>query len=199
VEVLLGYTQVLVWPLVIVGLVWMLRRQIRSLLDRLSSAKWGPVQADFQQQLEAHSEEPGPPVEVSGDALQQEYDDWQEAYSQEIAERDAAIQKLVEENAGWRTAYHFERTYNLIFGSQIRLLEYLAGRGDAGADLRGVYAFYAGAHFVPEGYPFQSYMGFLKTQGVVEESPPNGYRITELGVRFIVYLNESKHNKLKPF
>jgi len=198
-SLILDFVRALIWPAVAVATLMLFRHQIKSLLDRLSSARWGNVHAEFQQQAELPSHDVEPPVEASDDLFADESAAVAEIYSRELEKQREIVEKLVEENAGWRTAYHFERTYNLIFGSQLRLLAHLAERADAGVGLPTIYGFYA------SGFPggpmdrFQPYVDFLKVSGLVEETPANHFRITALGVRFLQYLGEMKYPQLKPF
>jgi len=98
----------------------------------------------------------------------------------------------------------FERIYNVIFGSQIKLLEYLAvvkQEYQAGP----LQKFYYHDLYVKSGggldYTFEKYMGYLKSRGLItfDSLGENGLvKIDKKGSEFIAYLDKGKHSKNKP-
>lgn len=93
------------------------------------------------------------------------------------------------------TNYLFERGYNLIYGTQIELLEHLALRQD-GATIAEVYPFYQKflnwirlAGLVPT--KMDDYVGFLRAMGFVELVGVGSNlraKITPVGINFLHYI-----------
>jgi hypothetical protein len=85
-------------------------------------------------------------------------------------------------------AYFFERTYNNIFGSQIRVLEHLLAKGEEGETYVGLYAFYAES-WTGTTLQFAQYLGFLKSSNFIRyDGDPIHVRITPYGVDFLSYI-----------
>lgn len=89
-------------------------------------------------------------------------------------------------------SYWFERAYNLIYGSQIKLLEYLAQKGAAGEKYENLLRFYS--EFLEKsrsGTQMADFIGFLIDMRFVEHLR-NGdeitTKITPYGVDFLSYI-----------
>lgn len=87
----------------------------------------------------------------------------------------------------------FERLFNLIYGTQIFLLEFLASRPNESVSLTELGKFYMQYLSMPGSvaYSQQNYMNFLVNFGVIVEAPlPNqqSYRITPHGIQFLSYI-----------
>ncbi|MGI6278896.1 MAG: hypothetical protein ACOYJ8_03790, partial [Patescibacteria group bacterium] len=92
--------------------------------------------------------------------------------------------------------YHFERTYRLIFGSQLEILDLLSK--NKSLSFRFLLMKYRATNWYPS-YPFGSYIGFLVTSGlVVFDMGDNGsYSITPLGDLFLKYLRDNGISSVK--
>lgn len=91
--------------------------------------------------------------------------------------------------------YMFERVYNSIFGTQIELLEHLAGKGDKGDSYKNLFSFYQTftkqLDPTPPTITYDAYLDFLKNMILIEKSSQTDghiFQITELGVEFLSYL-----------
>lgn len=89
--------------------------------------------------------------------------------------------------------YHSERLFNIIYGTQIALLEFLALRTDQMATLPLLAQFHR-EHQVKSGlseYQLRDYVGFLVSYGVlIVEGPADSqeYKISQNGVEFLSYI-----------
>lgn len=89
-------------------------------------------------------------------------------------------------------SYVFERAYNLIYGSQLALLEHLESKRDAGEKYANLLPFYN--RFLQRSglsTQFAEFIGFMRTfkfVDVVGEGSDLSLRITPYGVDFLSYL-----------
>lgn len=90
-------------------------------------------------------------------------------------------------------SYNCERLFNLIYGTQISLLEFLASRPSEGATLLELAPFHS-AHqkfATRTDYQLRDYVGFLVSFGVIAvDGPPENHRycISNHGVHFLSYI-----------
>jgi hypothetical protein len=93
-------------------------------------------------------------------------------------------------------SYNSERLFNLIYGTQVALLEFLAFRHDQSTTLPQIAQFHR-EHQAKSGqsdYQLRDYVGFLVSYGVVsvEGSPDQQvYKISQHGVEFLSYIKAS--------
>jgi len=101
--------------------------------------------------------------------------------------------------------YFFERTFNIIYGTQIDLLEYLSEKGEEGEKYINLVTFHK-EHIRRFGKSTQmaDYLGYLKKSGFikyeVEENELN-VKITPYGINFLSYIKTYyplMYNKYKP-
>ena len=102
-------------------------------------------------------------------------------------------QEVIREYLRAFNGYRFQRAYNLIFGSQMNLLEYLSSKGAEGEKYVNLLPFYN--KFVSlsnlQSAQFADYLGFLKDSLFIEyigESSDLSVQITPLGVDFLTYI-----------
>lgn len=89
--------------------------------------------------------------------------------------------------------YNSERLFNLIYGTQIALLVFLASRPDEGANLAQLSQFHEAhqAQAQRTEYQLRDYVHFLASFGVIGISgtpEEQNYRITQNGVEFLSYI-----------
>ncbi len=86
--------------------------------------------------------------------------------------------------------YHFEKTYRLIFGSQIIIVAFANLQTKISeASARGIYSNTTWINT----YPYEQYMGFLINSGLISSLNPTdqSYYIQPLGQEFIRYLTNN--------
>lgn len=122
-----------------------------------------------------------------------------EAVTSDSTEDIATLKGQLEET---RKYWLFENTYNLIYGSQIRLLEHLSRKASTGDSFQSLYSlFYDSScrlYLVLRSYPFVNYMNFLETRNLVEKHGDN-YKIAGLGIEFLNHIDVNSYFKNKPF
>ena len=95
---------------------------------------------------------------------------------------------------------HFERVNNLIWGSQVRILQDL-NAAPQGVELESLRTFFDSAGIptdVMETYPFEQYIGFLESSELILRVGTI-LRITDLGRAFLTYLVETSRTAKRPF
>ncbi len=106
----------------------------------------------------------------------------------------AAYQRLLK-------LFMFEKSYNIIYGSQIFLLEHLESRGDVGEKYINLVGFFERFKQQSNSHAamFDEYLSFLKTSTLIELKDGD-VKITPLGVDFLSYLRASyTAYRLKPY
>jgi hypothetical protein len=195
----LDYIDVLIWPLVVAGVVTLLvlrfRVEIAALIGRIRSAS-GPLGIAFQmgEQQTAEAEE-GPAVVafLSGLLAHKE---------NEITQRIVEATKLTQQLALYQIYYFFERTYRVIFGTQIALLQRLS-LATNGADLSEIIPLYEDnvrlmrLALPTYDYPLASYLGFLQASELITVHEGRHY-ITEPGRTFLQWMNAERLSPWKP-
>ncbi|MGH9853870.1 MAG: hypothetical protein ACREBD_28845 [Blastocatellia bacterium] len=94
-------------------------------------------------------------------------------------------------------ALRFERAYNLIYGSQLELLEHLLSKRVDGENYVNLHSFYE--RFLDQlettsrdsKYQYADYIGFLQDAGFVERADKSNevrFRITPFGIDFLSYI-----------
>jgi hypothetical protein len=177
------YLDVILWPFLgVTGTVslflWLFRVQIREVILRInridlpggSGISTTPVQQETEPPPSPPEGEPPPPDEPPPT----------------VAARDELLR--------WYTFnYFYERTYRIIFGSQIALLHYLNSQGQSGAEEPSLFVFHTfhlqQARAVNVGYTntWQSFVGFLRGANLVSQVGQL-YFITDLGRSFLQWI-----------
>jgi len=90
-------------------------------------------------------------------------------------------------------AYFFERTFNIIFGSQIDLLEYLADKEDKSEKSINLYTFYNSFMIktIPPRVIFDQYLDFLESCKFIKIIIRENEKIVEItphGLNFLSYI-----------
>lgn len=108
------------------------------------------------------------------------------------------------ESEKFKELYLFERGYNSIFGSQIKLLEWLYILGSKGLSFEEINSYFNTVKQkswvgLVDQWSTDKYLQFLITSNFIEVSSGEDsyYRITDFGKKFIDYLNSAKYNKDK--
>lgn len=174
---------ILSWPLALIIILLVFRRPLSDLISRLTNIRSnvGPlsVEAAITDEQKKEIDEP------------QEYPVRTETEIEEYVRTHP--KESIEEYQRVFRGYWFERAYNLIFGTQIELLEYLQNKGDRGEKYINLVSFFnkhiAGTINPPQ---YSDYLGYLLTSKFIEYENIEGgefiVKITALGVDFLSYI-----------
>lgn len=124
-------------------------------------------------------------------------------YQQKIDEMAATAEQIVSgvqtERDNFIKLYHFERTYRLIFGSQIQILRVISNLPQKMANSVLLEAFYRRSGWAGSTYSFRNYMNFLETSFYVKYDPTTDcFVIESLGEEFLNYLTNNQIPENKP-
>jgi hypothetical protein len=193
-ELVLRYLEVLVsWPAVglvlgLFGLKWF-REPLAGFLSRMTKGEAYGVRLEARNPSEQLKSKKPPQLE-SAEKITEGPTDKLEEYIRENPKEVLAIQLRL------ANGYRFERSFNLIFGTQVDLLVHLSERHDEGdlyINLFRFYNEYTRRSFVA---PMQmaDYLNFLRSAGYIElvgEGIELRAKITPFGVDFLSYLRTS--------
>ena len=183
-EIVLSYIQVLLnWPFLgaclIFTFILIFKKQIGDFLSRLVIGKVGGI---FVRATEPLKQE----KVIKEDKI--------------INPKDRAIEYMkkypeeaFKEYVNTYNAYFFERTFNIIFGSQIDLLEYLADKEDKSEKSINLYTFYNSfvIRTIPPRVTFDQYLDFLESCKFIKIIIRENEKIVETtsyGLNFLSYI-----------
>jgi hypothetical protein len=202
-EMVLRYLQALLaWPpvVLVLGIVAlkMFREPLADFFRRLTEGEAYGVRvkattpAEQRKEIKEVEEASGPPKLQSAEDVERYIRDNPKAVMEELARTS--------------NSFRFEKTYNLIYGTQIDLLEHLTTKGDEGESYTNLARFYN--EFVRRSglqtTQMADYLGFLKEAGLAEYvgyEPNLRLRITPFGLNFLSYIKGqyAASYRLKPF
>lgn len=207
-EVVLEYFKVLIWPSIIALSVFIIyRKNIASFIDRIWKLKFpgGELEVEKQKGLQSADEESS--REDMKEALIQQknlINDIKSRYKEQyqVLEENAqqVFQQLLNELSIKDIQLDFERIYNLIFGSQIALLELLLPipEGESRIFLNLYYSRVKVLNSPTfDNWAFDVYVDFLIKNKLVEFTPTGNFRIIEKGRGFLSYITNLGYPKNK--
>jgi hypothetical protein len=184
------YLDTLAWPIVVLALMlvflsWF-RPQIAELISKITRLR-GPggtgVDVTPSQPTTSTESPPAPPELLAAMAEMQ----------REREQLEASAESLRQSASLYGLYWLYEKTYRLIFGSQITLLQQLNLAGAAGADFQLVSTFHSQhltavrSHYPGYDYPAASYINFLQGLDLVQERTGR-YYITDVGRGFLQWM-----------
>jgi len=179
---IVNFLRILAWPLVVLYVLNRFHIEISNLINRVKSIT-GPGGIGVETAEEQRKVEETEKVEK----LSKELEDVRNINTrlQELAD---VTKKSAQD---YQLLYHFEKTYRLIFGSQLQILKDLE-QSSEGQELAFPLLRYRASGWYEKGYALSDYMNFLINSGLVEfTSGPRStiiYKITTMGRLFLLYL-----------
>ena len=202
------------WPIVIISSVFLLRHNIQTLLLSLKSAEHGKIKIQFHEppQLNANKNDlvtqsednPLPDGMTLPPDITDMRDDVISKINLQLATQNNSdkISILTKHLAALQLTASYEKIYYQIFGSQIRLLEYLNSLPEKKSDSSEIEQFYIDTKTVNPEYfgasDFTQYMEFLISWGLVTTNSKKCL-ITKAGIGFLKHITALKFNKNKIF
>lgn len=198
-------TKYLSWPVAVGIGIYMIKDKIN--LDRLSQIKHRDTEIVFGNTDQTVSSSPGEsqsldhliPSDITGGVREQLEST---IYSQLPSGADDSdkIAVLIKNLAQEQISKAYEKIYYTIFGSQIRILEFLAVQDNGATSVSNIFPFY---EQVVKEYPatyqdrsFTDYMNFLVAFGLVINTD-NNWMITRDGRAFLTYITAAQLDKNK--
>lgn len=197
------------WPVVSIIAIYLLKDRIVSIFGGgLKSAKHGDTELQFFEPNQSVKPTPNEqqnlqhliPLDPTG--IREEIEEKLNKELEQISGNEQKIDILVKNLAQQNITNTFEKIYHNIFGSQIKLLEFLSVQPEGSAPVQSITPFFDSAKYNhPEvflNYQFSDYMVFLLTWGLVKNT--NGeWSITSHGRAFIAYISALQLNKNRAF
>lgn len=171
----------LAWPIAILIIIYWLRQEIKDLLRRLTNFKAAGVSVDAV------------PSKQSGE---RKYKQKSKELAKMVSEKEGVVKKLLQiqdetkkNKDYYEILYHFEKTYRLIFGSQLNILRILKNGPIADSLFQSIHR----RTPLADVYSFNNYMNFLLNSYLIKKRPAdNKYELTLLGFYFLQYLEKNK-------
>ncbi len=187
--IFLDYLKVLVWPGLFFSFLILFRREVKNLLKSKDLSIETPLAKlkSSQPPLKDLSNEGQRIIETEDKLLHEE----KEKYSNED-------DNLGKQFATVSIQLDFERIYNVIFGSQISVLDYIKDNGVATIDqLHSIFSEAKRKFPVLQGRTFKSYLEFLEIAGLISQKNGNEIHLTDKGQAFLVYIYALNYPKNK--
>jgi len=200
-ELALRWFQTIIWPpAVIVGLAVLFRREIAELTRRLTKVgvSGGPYaeMTPPQTQVDIAEAPSSASDEVMAKAMQEVETKADQAQEEAVARGEEANLYLA--------YYWYERLYRLIFGSQIRLLDYMNSRPGSTnvVELKPFHEEHLGqmrALNPQYTYDLNAYLAFLQSSWLIATADGIQYALTDFGRGFLHYLIDGALPRWKPY
>ena len=188
------------WPILVIIALLIFRRPIIDLINRITKVGYGSKSIEANQQITA-SEKKSEEISHIDRAVGLFRPETIETFREEVAkETEVAKLKTSNEKIERLTNYgsllyimrHFDILYNNIFGSQIRILEYVNSHSQITPEsVKFVYENAKKNHpKFYENYSYDEYLNFLFAYNLIRVDD-GILNITILGLDFLKYLTES--------
>lgn len=207
-DLVLNFLSAISWPIVCLIIASFFKKPISIFLKRVKKISYGDAvfESGRKKQKDDKSEID---LATKGDDFSSidqtisKFSDVGQKYALEIVEAETKISEIVDSQLKYERLLKysqlllmikfFERTYRLIYGSQIRLLHKLNYSPEKSQDVK--YLYDNAANYFPEtykDYPYEDYLKFLVTEGLITKDENEGIlSITDVGKDFLRYLVES--------
>lgn len=176
------------WPpvvlIILVTFFCMFKGSILSLVERIKEIELPQtkitVDTGSKQQLVSKAEEELLPQELVGDPQAENAI----AFVKSDPIKTVILYKELFKN------FNFERVFNMIFGTQIELLEYLRIREHENSDVAELIPFYEKCIKISsfKEIPFSDYLNFLFSFHLIQKNEDQSVSITSHGLEFLSYI-----------
>jgi hypothetical protein len=212
----LEYLKVLVWPLTLILILVLYYKPLSSLVDRLRTFKGpGGFEIEAEEMKKAQEESTQDVIFTWDPSLDEDkseevsieagsYPDTkpEDSTRSETPRQSAPLSvRSMSEIKDIPLNAEFERIYNLIFGSQIMLLEVLNADSDKKLPLKTVGFIYKNIRKSENSlkdWSMRDYLKFLVGENLAEVVDKKNIRLTEHGREFLEYVNGKGYVKIKP-
>lgn len=194
------------WPVVVIIAILIFRKPVVNLINRVTKVGYGDKSLEANQQtmaIEKKTEEISHIDRVVGLFRHETIDTFKAAILNEseienLNTPEEKVDRLTNYSCLLYIMRHFDIIYNLIYGSQIKILQHI--NSHAGTTRESIKFYYENAkrnnpNFY-DTYSYEEYLDFLFNHTLIGEN--NGIlHITVLGVDFLKYLTESNKDTNK--
>lgn len=185
--------KILVWPLVVAFLIWVLRKELGTLILGITELNlFGQKVTTRSQELSTDREtretiEPSAEKAATGakgnPIIVREVDAVREQLAS-VAQNERE-DRLIIQLAMERLHLRYERSYRIVYTSQLNALLYLRGREKLSAPLETVETYWEAARPSNPSYTFEAWLSFLISWDFVEKGSGGIIKITDNGLLFL--------------
>ena len=203
---IIEFLKTILWPMITLIGLYIFKDSIISFLNRIREVNYGnnSIKADQQSKNNELNNEIKEEVKIVYQLETDKYaEDKIKSYivNFDTLNDEEKINKLFYLSKYYFTTSRFEWIYGVIFGSQIRILEYLNTiENSKESNIKEFYDNSSSKY--PEiysTYNFSSYLNFLKSNYLIETINDELISITQTGQDFLVFLVQSKKDKQKVY
>lgn len=201
-EQFLKYVAIIVsWPVAVTLIALLFKKEIADLIGRLTNAEFpgGKIQAAQPGASGPQDDNVSTPSPQSKELIEDIRRDYEERFKNYEENHKTTINLLFDEISKKELELEFERIYNVIFGSQIRLLGLLLPRGELGLPRKFVDSFFREIQKVWPSlstWSTDSYLEYLiNATKIIEVTPTGNYKITPKGEEFLIYISSRNYSK----
>lgn len=200
--------KILIWPLVTIIIVFILRKTIINLINRINKIGFGGIAAEASRQKEEIDRvlpEQGQKISGKNELVEKGlgiYSEYTLERASVVVDEESKVQTFDRSEDKINILYkysqalylllNFERTYNTIFGSQLYLLERVNTHTESKESLKNFYDIAVKSY--PEfyaNYPYEQYLNFLINRDLIIFDENGNCSITWLGRDFLKFLVET--------
>ena len=204
---LLKILEIFAWPFVVLIIVLIVKKPLFDLINRITKVGYGSTTIETQQQQSAEKQLKSKISNVDkvlGLYRNETIESYRNLVNNEsdIDVLDSCpekVERLLNYSIALYIIKQFESIYNLIFGSQLMILQQLNTFAHEDRESLKRYYDYAKEQNLDffENYNFENYIDFLDHYELIVENK-EGIGITTLGVDFLKFITETNKNINKP-
>jgi len=202
-DLTINFVNVIIWPLIVLLALCFFRKPIVSLLGRVKEIGYGDKKVIVNPQADTSNIESVQNIEDKK-IFHEETDQYAENSIKTSIKFDELddprkISELLHISKFLFIIGRFEFIYGLIFGSQIKILEYLNSiNSSTKNDLKKFFdTTYSRYPEVFSNYDYNSYLNFLINNGLIQELNSDTIQLTQFGQDFLIFLVQVKKDKQK--
>jgi len=189
IKIIFDFIKEISWPLVVFIIFCQLKSEIKALINRIKNISAGGVTVNISDQQQEITQDKERNKKLAKEIAKYKNIQNKLLELQERTSKDKNIYELL---------YHFEKTYRLIFGSQLNILTFIFRSSSQKISKALTEAIYRRTIFVGT-YPFDLFIGFLLNSQLIKYNDDDTYFLTQLGFLFLEFITINNLPLNKPF
>ena len=182
----LEYLRVLAWPILLGAILWLNRKRLAGLMDRVIGAEIpGVGRVDFQPPPQ--DQQPQPPADIP-------QPEELETARRQVKDLEKSYEELSRNYSRLHKWYTYEAIWSQLHKSQVELLQYSSAQPNRTMPYQNGVRFYQKGTFIhgPKQEPYQHYIDFLAQAELITLLPGSTgvafLQVTDKGIEFLQYL-----------
>lgn len=195
--------EILIWPAVVFGMFYLVRKEVRAVLAGVTKVKWKDAEVTTRSQEIVWVEDSTNQIKSSTDKSSLEESKNPVLRREKLIVREQLSQvpenqkedRLIAQMAIERLNLKYERIYRTIYTSQINALSYLRERPDYSAPTATVETYWSNASSNNPGYTFDAWSTYLIDLNLVEKQSGEIIKITDNGQLLLDWIRLGSHSR----